>query len=122
MDAYAYASSGGGMILLLLVLGAIFIYLFFSKGFWLDKWMRDSKDEREKWSGSDIQPDYNTNQQQSINDAISQEKIPYTPSLEVQFDDPEVPNRLSKKSKKKKKTATNRNVGPVKRKYKRRKK
>ena len=122
MDAYAYASSGGGMVLLLLILGAIFAYLFFSKGFWLDKWMRDSKDEREKWSGSDIQPDYNTNQQQSINDAISQEKIPYTPSLEVQFDDPEVPNRLSKKSKKKKKTATNRNVGPVKRKYKRRKK
>ena len=99
---YAYASDGGGMILLLLVLGAIFAYLFFSKGFWLDKWMRDSKDEREKWSGSDIEPDYNTNQ--DIHDAISQENIPFTPSLEVQFDDPEVPNRpTSNKGKKKRK-------------------
>ena len=117
---YAYTNDGGGMILLLLVLGAIFTYLLFSKGFWLDKWARDSKDEREKWSGEDITPEYNTNQQ--IHDAISQENIPFTPSLEVQFDDPEVPNRPSKKSKKKKKTATNRNVGPVKRKYKRKKK
>ena len=52
MDAYAYASDGGGMVLLLLLLGAIFSYLFFSKGFWLDKWARNSKDER--WDGSDI--------------------------------------------------------------------
>ena len=116
---YAYTNDGGGMILLLLVLGAIFTYLLFSKGFWLDKWARDSKDEREKWSGEDITPEYNTNQQ--IHDAISQENIPFTPSLEVQFDDPEVPNRPSKKSRKKKKTATNRNVGPVKRKRRKKK-
>ena len=103
-----------GMVLLLLFLGAILSYLFFSKGFWLDKWARDSKDERESWNGSDMQPDYNTNQQkQSIHDAISQEKVPFTPSLDIPFEDPEVPNRPSKKSKKKKKTATNRNVGPV---------
>ena len=107
---YSYTNDGGGMILLLLVLGAIFAYLFFSKGFWLDKWMRDSKDERKSWNGSDIEPEYNTNQ--DIHDAISQEGVPYTPSLEVQFNDPEVPNRPSKKKPKKK----------TKRVYKRRKK
>ena len=114
MEAYAYASSGGGMVLLLLVLGAVFAYLFFSKGCWLDKYC---KDERESWNGSDVEPDYNINQK--IDETISddhytikeenkmvhmvspefhfQEKIPYTPSLEVPFEDPEVPNRPSKK-------------------------
>ena len=110
MEAYAYASSGGGMVLLLLVLGAVFAYLFFSKGCWLDKYC---KDERESWNGSDVEPDYNINQHnKSIDEAISQEGVPYTPSLEVQFDDPEVPNRPSKKKPKKK----------TKRVYKRRKK
>ena len=99
MDAYAYASSGGGMIVLLLILGAILVYLLFSKGFWLDKWCR-----RNNWDGSDIQGEAPFK---------VQEKVPFTPSLEVPFDDPEVPNRPSKKKKPKKKT---------KRKYKRRKK
>ena len=121
MEAYAYASSGGGMVLLLLVLGAVFAYLFFSKGCWLDKYC---KDERESWNGSDVEPDYNINQK--IDETISddhytikeenkmvhmvspefhfQEKIPYTPSLEVPFEDPEVPNRPSKKKRKIKKT------------------
>ena len=120
MEAYAYASSGGGMVLLLLVLGAVFAYLFFSKGCWLDKYC---KDERESWNGSDVEPDYNINQK--IDETISddhytikeenkmvhmvspefhfQEKIPYTPSLEVPFEDPEVPNRPSKKKRKIKK-------------------
>ena len=89
-------SSGGGMVLLLLILGAIFAYLFFSKGFWLDRFMQDRK-----WEGQDIEPDYNTNQ--DIHDAISQEKVPFTPSLDIPFDDPEVPNRPSKKPKKPKK-------------------
>ena len=106
MEAYSYVSSGGGMVLLLLILGAIITYLFFSKGFWLDRFMCSSK-----WEGQDIEPEYNTNQK--INDAISQEGVPYTPALNIPFEDPEVPNRPSKKSKKKKKTATNRNVGPV---------
>ena len=79
MDAYAYVSSGGGMVLLLLVLGAIFVYLLFSKGFWLDRFMQN-----DKWNGSDIEPDY-------------QEKVPFTPALEKPFNDPEVPNRPSKK-------------------------
>ena len=109
MDAYSYMNSGGGMVLLLLLLGAIMVYLLFSKGFWLDRFMQTTK-----WEGQDIEPEYNTNQQQqSIHDAISQEGIPFTPSLDIPFEDPEVPNRPSKKSKKKKKTATNRNVGPV---------
>ena len=104
MEAYSYVSSGGGMVLLLLILGAILSYLFFSKGFWLDKWMKDFKDERKSWNGSDIEPDYNTNQHnKSIDEAISQEKIPYTPSLDIPFNDPEVPNRPSKKKKTKKK-------------------
>ena len=116
----SFVITGGGMVLLLLVLGATLTYLFFFKGFWLDKYCQE---ERESWSGEDIEPEYNTNQQ-NIHDAISQEKIPYTPSLDIPFEDPEVPNRPSKKSKKKKKTATNRNVGPVngRRKSKKRKK
>ena len=56
------------MILLLLILGAIITYLFFSKGFWLDRFMCN------KWEGQDIEPDYNTNQKQDIHDAISQTK------------------------------------------------
>ena len=98
MDAYAYASSGGGMVILLLILGAIIVYLLFSKGLWLDKYC---KEEKRKWGGEDVTPDYNTNQ--DIHDAISQEKVPFTPSLDIPFDDPEVPNRPSKKKKPKKK-------------------
>ena len=84
MDAYAYASSGGGMVLLLLFLGAILTYLFFSKGLWLDKFMK-----QEKWDGSDI----------GESPFKIQEKVPFTPSLDIPFDDPEVPNRPSKKKK-----------------------
>ena len=97
MDAYAYASDGGGMVLLLLILGAIMVYILFSKGFWLDRFMQSRE-----WEGEDVEPEYNTNQQ-SIHEAISQEKVPFTPSLDIPFNDPEVPNRPSKKSRKKKK-------------------
>ena len=90
MEAYSYVSSGGGMVLLLLILGAIIVYLLFSKGFWLDRFMQNRE-----WEGEDVEPEYNTNQK--IHDAISQEKIPYTPSLDIPFNDPEVPNRPSKK-------------------------
>ena len=100
MEAYAYASSGGGMVLLLLILGAILAYLLFSKGFWLDKWCR-----RNNCDGSDIQGEAPFK---------IQEKVPFTPSLEVPFNDPEVPNRPSKKKKP--------NKGKTKRVYKRRKK
>jgi len=98
MDAYAYASSDGGMVLLLLILGAILVYLLFSKGFWMDRFMQN-----EKWEGEDVSPNY-------------QEGTPFTPALDEPYEDPEVPNRPSKKSKKKKKSTSNRNVGPVKRK------
>ena len=101
MEAYSYASSDGGMVLLLLILGSIMVYILFSKGFWLDRFMQSRK-----WEGQDIEPDYNTGQE-------NQEGIPFTPSLDVPFEDPEVPNRPSKKSKKKKKTGSNRNAGPV---------
>ena len=86
----------GGMLLLLLILGAIITYLLFSKGFWLDRFM-----QTREWKGEDIEPEYNTNQ--SIHDAISQEKVPFTPSLDIPFNDPEVPNRPSKRKKPKKK-------------------
>ena len=81
MDAYAYASDDGGMIILLLILGAIGTYLLFSKGFWMDRFMQNRK-----WEGEDIEPHY-------------QEGTPFTPALEKPFDDPEVPNRPLKKKK-----------------------
>ena len=94
-----------GMLVLLLLLGGIMVYMLFSPtsliGPWLDKYCRE---EKRKWGGEDITPDYNTNQ--DIHDAISQdnqEGIPFTPSLEIPFEDPEVPNRPSKPKKTKKK-------------------
>ena len=84
-----------GMLVLLLVLGGVLLYLIFSPtsliGPWLDKYCRE---EKRRWSKSPdvaetIEPNY-------------QENIPFTPSLEKSFDDPEVPNRLSKKKPKKK--------------------
>jgi hypothetical protein len=89
------------MVLLLLVLGGVMVYMVFAPtsliGPWLDKYC---KDEKRSWSGEDITPDYNTNQ--DIHDAISQEKVPFTPALDIPFNDPEVPNRPSKKKPKKK--------------------
>ena len=96
LSDYAYQSDGSGMLVLLMILGAIMVYILFSKGFWMDRFMQSRK-----WEGQDIEPEYNTNQ--DIHDAISQEKVPYTPSLDIPFDDPEVPNRPSKKKKTKKK-------------------
>ena len=87
------------MLVLLLVLGGVMVYMVFSPtsliGPWLDKYC---KEEKRKWGGEDITPDYKTN----IHDAITQEKIPFTPALEIPFDDPEVPNRPSKPKKKRK--------------------
>ena len=115
MEAYSYMSEGGGMVLLLMILGALMVYLLLSKGFWMDRFMQSSK-----WEGDDIEPEYNTGQ--DIHDAISQEHtsnqegIPYTPSLDIPFDDPEVPNRPSKKKTVKKPKPKKKRV------YKRRKK
>ena len=79
MEAYSYMSEGGGMVLLLMILGALMVYLLFSKGFWMDRFMRSTK-----WEGEDVEPHY-------------QEGTPFTPALEKPFNDPEVPNRPSKK-------------------------
>ena len=80
------------MLALLLILVGLLTYMVFSPtsiiGPWLD---RHCKKERDSWSGEDIEPKY-------------QEGTPFTPSLEKSFDDPEVPNRPSKKSKTKKKS------------------
>ena len=63
--------------------------------------------QNREWEGQDIEPKYNTNQD-------IQEKVPFTPSLDIPFNDPEVPNRPSKKKKPKR--------PKTKRVYKRRKK
>ena len=87
------------MVGLLLILVGILTYLLFSPtsiiGPWLDRLCQDekdswkalrSKDKKEKWAGEDIEPHY-------------QEGIPFTPSLNKPFDDPEVPNRPAGKKK-----------------------
>ena len=95
------------MLVLLLTLVGLLTYLIFSPksiiGPYLDKLCQDKKD---KWTGEDI----------GESPFKIQEGTPFTPSLEKPFDDPEVPHRPVKK--KKRKTGTNRNVGPVKRKRK----
>ena len=101
------------MLVLLLVLAGLLVYLLFSPksiiGPYLDKLCQDKKD---KWTGEDI----------GESPFKIQEGTPFTPSLTETFDDPEVPNRPSKR--KKRKTGNNRNAGPVKRKrtYKKRSK
>ena len=79
------------MLALLLVLGGLLTYMVFSPtsliGPWLD---RHCRKERDAWSGEDIEPQY-------------QEGTPFIPSLDTPFDDPEVPNRPSKKKTPKKK-------------------
>ena len=102
-----------GMLVLLLTLAGLLTYLLFSPksiiGPYLDKLCQDKKD---KWTGEDI----------GESPFKIQEGTPFTPSLTETFDDPEVPNRPSKR--KKRKTGNNRNAGPVKRKrtYKKRSK
>ena len=98
------------MLLLLLVLVCVMTYMLFSPTSIIGPWLDRHCIRGAKWKGDDIEPEYNTGQK--IHDAISQEKVPFTPSLDVPFEDPEVPYRPLKKSKKRK-TATNRNVGPV---------
>ena len=101
------------MLVLLLTLAGLLTYLLFSPksiiGRYLDKLCQDKKD---KWTGEDI----------GESPFKIQEGTPFTPSLTETFDDPEVPNRPSKR--KKRKTGNNRNAGPVKRKrtYKKRSK
>jgi len=93
------------MLVLLLTLVGLLTYLIFSPksiiGPYLDKLCQDKKD---KWTGEDI----------GESPFKVQEGTPFTPSLDEAFDDPEVPNRPSKR--KKRKTGNNRNAGPVKRK------
>jgi len=87
---YSYASDGSIMVVLIMILGALVVYLL---------WDRNTRTD--KWSGVDIEPDYGAGPQGS-----DQQGIPYTPSLSNPFDDPEVPNRTMKPKKKKKKTVS----------------
>ena len=102
---YSYASDGSiMMVLLIIILGALAAYLLLDKNTRTNKW----SDKQDAWSGEDIQPEYNA----------GQEGVPFTPSLDNPFDDPEVPARLKKP--KKRKTTLARGVKPVKRKTKKR--
>ena len=94
------------MLVLLLTLVGLLTYLIFSPksiiGPYLDKLCRDHG--KDKWTGEDV----------GESPFKIQEKVPFTPSLDIPFEDPEVPNSpLKKKTTKKPKK---------KRVYKRRKK
>jgi hypothetical protein len=84
------------MLVLLLVLGGLMVYMVFSPtsliGPWLDKYC---KEEKRRWSGEDIEPHY-------------QEGTPFVKTLDIPFEDPEVPNRPSKSKPKKKRKYTKR--------------
>ena len=105
---YSYASNGSLMVVLIIILGALAAYLLLDKNTRTNKW----SDKQDVWEGEDIQPDYNA----------GQVGVPFTPSLDEPFNDPEMPNRPSKKLKKpkKRKTTLARGVKPVKRKTKKR--
>ena len=85
---YSYASDGSIMVVLIIILGALAAYLLLDKNTRTNKW----SDKQDAWSGEDIQPEYNA----------GQEGVPFTPSLDNPFDDPEVPNRTKKPKRKKK--------------------
>ena len=85
---YSYASDGSIMVIFIIILGALATYLLLDIRTRTDKW----SSKCDVWSGEDIQPEYN----------VDQEGIPYTPSLDNPFNDPEVPNRTKKPKRKKK--------------------
>ena len=85
---YSYASDGSLMVVFIIILGALATYLLLDKRTRTDKW----SSKCDAWSGEDIEPEYN----------VDQEGIPYVPSLDKPFDDPEVPNRTRKPKRKKK--------------------
>ena len=108
---YSYASDGSiMMVVLVIILGALAAYLLLDKNTRTNKW----SDKQDAWEGEDVEPDYNA----------GQVGVPFTPSLDTPFDDPEVPNRTRKPKRKKKKTVTPRKRGylPVVKKQKKRKK
>ena len=85
---YSYASNGSLMIVLIIILGALAAYLLLDKNTRTNKW----SDKQDAWEGEDIEPDYNA----------GQEGVPFTPTLDTPFNDPEVPNRIKKPKRKKK--------------------
>ena len=98
---YSYASDGSIMVVLIMILGALVVYLL---------WDRNTKTD--KWSGVDIEPNYGIESR-----GFGQQ------GLDNPFDDPEVPNRTMKPKKKKKKTVAPKKRGylPVVKKQKKRK-
>ena len=94
---YSYASDGSiMMVLLVIILGALAAYLLLDKNTRTNKW----SDKQDAWSGEDIEPEYMERFCREKN--VDQEGIPFTPSLDNPFNDPEVPNRTKKPKRKKK--------------------
>jgi hypothetical protein len=90
------------MVVFIIILGALVAYFLLAR-----------KTKTVTWSGEDVSPDYDAGIK-----CIGQQGIPYTPSLNIPFDDPEVPARLKKP--KKRKTTLARGIKPAKRKTKKR--
>ena len=78
-----------GMLCLLLVLGGLMVYMLFSPTSIIGPWLDRHCKREDKWTGEDV----------GESPFKIQEKVPFTPSLDVPFNDPEVPNRPSKKKK-----------------------
>jgi len=98
---YSYSSDGSIMVVLIMILGALVVYLL---------WDRNTKTD--SWSGENIEPNYGIEPR-----GFGQQ------GLGNPFDDPEVPNRTMKPKKKKKKTVAPKKRGylPVVKKQKKRK-
>ena len=110
---YSYASDGSiMMVLLIIILGVLVTYLLLDKNTRTNKW----SDKQDAWEGEDVEPEYMERFCREKN--VNQEGIPFTPTLDTPFNDPEVPARLKKP--KKRKTTLARGVKPVKRKTKKR--
>ena len=81
------------MLALLLILVGLLTYMIFAPSSIIGPWLDRHCKREDKWTGEDV----------GESPFKIQEKVPFTPSLDVPFDDPEVPNRPSKKKKPKKK-------------------
>ena len=81
------------MLALLLILVGLLTYMIFSPTSIIGPWLDRHCKREDKWTGEDV----------GESPFKIQEGTPFTPALEEKFDDPEVPNRPSKKKKPKKK-------------------
>ena len=85
------------MLVLLLALVGMITYLLFTPCKWLDDYAQEGK---EQWTGEDIGSGFSSEHRQVIH--RDQEGVPFVKTLDVPFNDPEVPNRPAKPKKKRK--------------------